>query len=176
MKKSQYSLLVQFREKHGLNQIQAAQMAGVTQRAWSSIEHYKFYHVRPKDIYRIAELLNVEPSEIDSCVSEQREVFFSEISLAQYNEVKDKLSMIPSEWWKPGVISIFEIRQMLRKLTNIERKTISMRFGIVDGSYYTLQEVGNKFGFTKERARQLEGRALRKLREICKKENENYEQ
>jgi RNA polymerase primary sigma factor len=39
-----------------------------------------------------------------------------------------------------------------------------MRFGLDDGNSYTLEEVGQKFGLTRERIRQIEGKALRRLR------------
>jgi RNA polymerase primary sigma factor len=39
-----------------------------------------------------------------------------------------------------------------------------LRFGLLDGKSYTLEEVGQKFGLTRERIRQIEGKALRRLR------------
>ena len=54
--------------------------------------------------------------------------------------------------------------QVLRTLTAREEKIIRMRFGIEDGSERTLEEVGRSFEVTRERIRQIEAKALRKLR------------
>jgi RNA polymerase primary sigma factor len=53
---------------------------------------------------------------------------------------------------------------MLRTLTPREEKVIKMRFGLEDGSEHTLEEVGQSFALTRERIRQIEAKALRKLR------------
>ncbi len=54
--------------------------------------------------------------------------------------------------------------QVLRTLTPREEKVIKMRFGLEDGSEHTLEEVGQSFAVTRERIRQIEAKALRKLR------------
>ncbi len=54
--------------------------------------------------------------------------------------------------------------RVLRTLTGREEKVLRMRFGIGDGSEHTLEEVGKKFAVTRERIRQIEAKALRKLR------------
>ncbi len=54
--------------------------------------------------------------------------------------------------------------QVLRTLTAREEKVIKMRFGLEDGSEHTLEEVGQSFAVTRERIRQIEAKALRKLR------------
>lgn len=56
------------------------------------------------------------------------------------------------------------IRKSLRSLQTRERRVVAMRFGIEDGNPHTLQEIGNQFGLTKERIRQIEAKALCKLR------------
>jgi RNA polymerase primary sigma factor len=53
---------------------------------------------------------------------------------------------------------------VLRTLTPREEKVIKMRFGLEDGSEHTLEEVGQRFAVTRERIRQIEAKALRKLR------------
>jgi RNA polymerase primary sigma factor len=57
-----------------------------------------------------------------------------------------------------------QIATMLRTLTPREQKIIRMRFGMEDGSEHTLEEVGLSFSVTRERIRQIEAKALRKLR------------
>ncbi len=54
--------------------------------------------------------------------------------------------------------------QVLRTLTPREEKIMRMRFGLEDGSEHTLEEVGRAFAVTRERIRQIEAKALRKLR------------
>src|SRR5881296_4636894 len=54
--------------------------------------------------------------------------------------------------------------QVLNTLTPREERIIKMRFGLEDGTEHTLEEVGQKFGVTRERIRQIEAKALRKLR------------
>lgn len=56
------------------------------------------------------------------------------------------------------------IRETLAKLTDRERRVIMLRFGLADGKSRTLQEVGEEFGVTRERIRQIEVKALRRLR------------
>jgi RNA polymerase primary sigma factor len=57
-----------------------------------------------------------------------------------------------------------QICDALSKLTERERKIIVLRFGLEDGRFRTLEEVGREFGITRERIRQIEAKALRKLR------------
>lgn len=57
-----------------------------------------------------------------------------------------------------------QIGDALDKLTERERKIVVLRFGLDDGRYRTLEEVGREFGITRERIRQIEAKALRKLR------------
>ena len=57
-----------------------------------------------------------------------------------------------------------QICEALAKLTERERKIIVLRFGLEDGRFRTLEEVGREFGITRERIRQIEAKALRKLR------------
>ncbi len=56
------------------------------------------------------------------------------------------------------------MREILAELTERERKVLEMRFGLIDGQSRTLEEVGQEFGVTRERIRQIEAKALRKLR------------
>src|SRR5262245_14917513 len=58
----------------------------------------------------------------------------------------------------------FDSRFQSRKATPREERSIKMRFGLEDGTEYTLGEVGQIFGVTRERIRQIEAKAFRKLR------------
>ncbi len=57
-----------------------------------------------------------------------------------------------------------QIRSALGVLSDRERDVLQMRFGLIDGQDHTLEEVGKHFGVTRERIRQIEAKALRKLR------------
>jgi RNA polymerase primary sigma factor len=57
-----------------------------------------------------------------------------------------------------------QVRSVLTSLSDREREVLEMRFGFRDGKTHTLEEVGNTFGVTRERVRQIEAKALRKLR------------
>jgi RNA polymerase primary sigma factor len=57
-----------------------------------------------------------------------------------------------------------QMEEILKGLSDRERKVLEMRFGLKDGTARTLEEVGQEFGVTRERIRQIEAKALRKLR------------
>ncbi|MCO5243327.1 MAG: RNA polymerase sigma factor RpoD [Anaerolineae bacterium] len=57
-----------------------------------------------------------------------------------------------------------QMQDILGQLTQREREVLEMRFGLADGTSHTLEEVGQHFGVTRERIRQIEAKALRKLR------------
>ena len=57
-----------------------------------------------------------------------------------------------------------QLNEILDSLSERERKVLEMRFGLSDGQGRTLEEVGVAFGVTRERIRQIEAKALRKLR------------
>jgi RNA polymerase primary sigma factor len=57
-----------------------------------------------------------------------------------------------------------QLRNILNSLNHRERQVLEMRFGLKDGQSHTLEEVGQAFGVTRERIRQIEAKALRKLR------------
>ncbi len=57
-----------------------------------------------------------------------------------------------------------QMQDILDSLSERERKVLEMRFGLLDGQGHTLEEVGQEFGVTRERIRQIEAKALRKLR------------
>jgi RNA polymerase primary sigma factor len=81
--------------------------------------------------------------------------------------IEDKASLIPLD-----TVIQQELKQQIRKiissLTSKEAEIINKRFGIGDGVSQTLEEVGKQFKVTRERIRQLEGKALRKLRHPAK--------
>ena len=77
--------------------------------------------------------------------------------------IEDETTPSPSQTVYEGLLHD-KIEQVLSSLTPREQRILRLRFGLVNGKSYTLEEVGQKFGLTRERIRQIEGRALRRLR------------
>jgi len=77
--------------------------------------------------------------------------------------VKDERTMSPEEYTIHELLKD-EIGDVLLTLTEREEQVLRLRFGLDDGSCKTLEEVGQMFGVTRERIRQIEAKALRKLR------------
>jgi RNA polymerase primary sigma factor len=57
-----------------------------------------------------------------------------------------------------------QVQEVLNSLTDRESRVLKLRFGLEDGRTRTLEEVGREFGVTRERIRQIEAKAIRKLR------------
>ena len=77
--------------------------------------------------------------------------------------IKDESNMSPEEYAINELLKD-EISEVLLTLTEREEQVLRLRFGLEDGTCRTLEEVGNLFGVTRERIRQIEAKALRKLR------------
>jgi len=77
--------------------------------------------------------------------------------------VEDRGSLAPTEATSQQLLKE-QIDKVLDELTEREKKVLQLRFGLRDGRARTLEEVGREFNVTRERIRQIEGKALRKLR------------
>jgi len=77
--------------------------------------------------------------------------------------IKDERSMSPEEYATNEILKE-EISSVLDTLQVREKQVLELRFGLIDGTCYTLEEVGKRFNVTRERIRQIEAKALRKLR------------
>jgi RNA polymerase primary sigma factor len=105
-----------------------------------------------RKVMRIAQ----EPISLETPVGEEEESHLGDFLI-------DHAVVSPSE----AVINLNlreQTAQVLKTLTPREEKIIKMRFGLQDGSEHTLEEVGQHFAVTRERIRQIEAKALRKLR------------
>ena len=97
-----------------------------------------------------------EPISIETPVGEEDESHLGDF-------IEDQQQVSPAE----AVINLnlrAQTSQVLKSLSPREEKVIKMRFGLEDGSEHTLEEVGQRFAVTRERIRQIEAKALRKLR------------
>ena len=63
------------------------------------------------------------------------------------------------------------LTQWVSRLPETERRVIEMRYGLSHGKQYTLNDIGKQFGITRERVRQIEGNAIRKLRQLTREMN-----
>jgi len=81
--------------------------------------------------------------------------------------VEDRNSLAPTEATSQQLLKE-QIDRVLDELTEREKKVLQLRFGLKDGRARTLEEVGKEFSVTRERIRQIEGKALRKLRHPCR--------
>jgi len=107
---------------------------------------------RVKKILRIA----MEPISLETPIGEG-----DEVCLGDFIEDKDAVS--PGEAVMDGILAD-QARKILTTLTPREQKILSMRFGIGEKHDHTLEEVGQGFSVTRERIRQIEAKALKKLR------------
>ena len=97
-----------------------------------------------------------EPISIETPVGEEEESHLGDF-------IEDQQQLSPAD----AVINLnlrAQTGQVLKSLSPREEKVIMMRFGLEDGSEHTLEEVGQRFAVTRERIRQIEAKALRKLR------------
>ena len=97
-----------------------------------------------------------EPISLETPIGEEEDSHLGDF-------IEDKAVVSPSD----AVINLNlkeQTASVLKSLTPREEKVIKMRFGLDDGSEHTLEEVGQSFAVTRERIRQIEAKALRKLR------------
>jgi RNA polymerase primary sigma factor len=105
-----------------------------------------------EEIRRIAQL----PVSLETPIGEEEDS-----QLGDFIEDRD----LPSpEESAAGHLLREQIEEMLEALSEREKEVLHYRFGLEDGRSYTLEEVGKRFGVTRERIRQIEAKALRKLR------------
>ena len=81
--------------------------------------------------------------------------------------VEDTITPSPSQTTYENMLRE-RVEQVLSTLSPREARILRLRFGLENGHSYTLEEVGHKFGLTRERIRQIEGKALRRLRHPCR--------
>ncbi len=105
-----------------------------------------------RNIIRMAQ----EPMSLETPVGNEENSFLGDF-------IKDETAPAPVDAATQQLLRE-QVEEILEELNERERKVLEMRFGLIDGRNRTLEEVGNEFGVTRERIRQIEAKALRKLR------------
>jgi RNA polymerase primary sigma factor len=110
----------------------------------------------PVDRVRAVLKMAQQPISLQSPVGESEETNFGDF-------IEDRGAENPSDM--TAIVLLKEkIKDVLETLTDRERQVLEQRFGLVDGYSRTLEEVGRQFQVTRERIRQIEAKALRKMR------------
>jgi len=109
-------------------------------------------------VYKVRKIIKIaqEPISLETPIGEEEDSHLGDF-------IEDKVMPSPPD----AVIHINlreQINEALKSLTEREAKVLKMRFGLGDGNEHTLEEVGQQFKVTRERIRQIEAKALRKLK------------
>ncbi len=105
-----------------------------------------------REVYKISQ----DPVSLETPIGEEDDSHLGDF-------IKDERTMSPEEYATVEMLKE-ELTNVLLTLTDREEKVLRLRFGLDDGQCRTLEEVGQIFGVTRERIRQIEAKALRKLR------------
>jgi RNA polymerase primary sigma factor len=111
------------------------------------------------DVDKVEHIMKIKQdiSSLDASIRDDEE----DSVLADFIEDEDTVSPEESA---TGQLLKEQVREMLSALTEREQKILKLRFGLEDGKSHTLEEVGQEFSVTRERIRQIEAKALAKLR------------
>ena len=109
-------------------------------------------------VEKVREVLKIsqEPVSLETPIGEEDDSHLGDF-------LKDESSLSPEEYTENEILKE-EIKEVLMSLQAREQEVLELRFGLIDGTCHTLEEVGKKFNVTRERIRQIEAKALRKLR------------
>ncbi len=108
------------------------------------------------DKVREIQKVSQEPVSLETPIGEEEDSHLGDF-------IPDDGTLQPSEAASHQLLKE-QVEDVLASLTNRERRVLQLRFGLDDGRARTLEEVGREFGVTRERIRQIEAKALRKLR------------
>ena len=110
----------------------------------------------PVDRVRAVLKMAQQPISLQSPVGDSDDTHFGDF-------IEDKSAENPSEMTAYSLLKE-RLQDVLKSLTEREQEVLTLRFGLADGYSRTLEEVGRKFNVTRERIRQIEAKALRKMR------------
>ncbi len=105
-----------------------------------------------REVFKISQ----DPVSLETPIGEEEDSHLGDF-------IKDERSLSPEDYATVEILKE-EIKEVLKTLQKREQEVLELRFGLIDGTSYTLEEVGKRFNVTRERIRQIEAKALRKLR------------
>ena len=118
----------------------------------------------------IAKAMEIEVDKVEHIMKIKQDISSLDASIKDDEEesvlsdfIEDEDTISPEES-ATGQLMKEQIKTLLGALTEREQKILKLRFGLEDGKYHTLEEVGQEFSVTRERIRQIEAKALAKLR------------
>lgn len=117
----------------------------------------------------LAEAMQMEPAKIEEILTISQEPTSLQTKVGQDSDTEYSEFLPDTETEAPEALASYEIlktqiNEVLDTLSERERKVLELRFGLKDHKPRTLEDVGKVFGVTRERIRQIEAKALRKLR------------
>ena len=117
----------------------------------------------------IAKRMGITPEKVREVIKISQDPVSLETPIGEEDDshlgdfVPDERNMSPEEYATNEILKE-EIKSVLMTLQEREQEVLELRFGLIDGTSHTLEEVGKRFNVTRERIRQIEAKALRKLR------------
>jgi RNA polymerase primary sigma factor len=117
----------------------------------------------------LAEALNVTPDDVQDMMKHARRPLSLEMPTGKEDDAMlgdfiADTDVIPPDEEATGILLREHLQEALAELPPRETRILEMRYGLIDGKTLTLNEVGKKMGVTRERIRQIEAQALRRLR------------
>ena len=100
--------------------------------------------------------ISQEPVSLETPIGEEEDSFLGDF-------IEDRTTLAPADAASAQLLRE-QVQEVLNSLTERESRVLKLRFGLEDGRTRTLEEVGREFGVTRERIRQIEAKAIRKLR------------
>ena len=100
--------------------------------------------------------ISQEPVSLETPIGEEEDSFLGDF-------IEDRTTLAPADAASAQLLRE-QVQEVLNSLTDRESRVLKLRFGLEDGRTRTLEEVGREFGVTRERIRQIEAKAIRKLR------------
>ena len=119
----------------------------------------------------ISNKMGVDASKMDTLIRLLEVVKYSDSPMSReiyeqfLERLEDKTAMTPAEFVELHLRNR-RLQELIRMLTEREQRVVQMRFGFKDGKFYTLSETGIDLGVSRERIRQIEKKALQKLRRL----------
>ncbi|WP_323847736.1 MAG: sigma-70 family RNA polymerase sigma factor [Phytoplasma sp.] len=130
--------------------------------------------LRKVDNQELAMQMNIKKKEIIDIQMIEKETISLEASAREEDDsslgdfINDPNTVSPHDYMLQEMLKKTLEESLEEVLSNKEKQVLKMRYGLTDGRVYTLEELGLKFGVTRERIRQIEAKALRRLRSPSK--------